>query len=626
LAHFAVARYNPDGSLDTTFGTNGKVTTDFNNRPDNLNALALQPDGKIVAAGISLNFANFYNFGLARYNPDGSLDASFGSGGKVTTDFFGFDGEDDEAFAVAVQTDGKIIAAGTANLRGDFGLARYNADGSLDASFGTGGKVTTDFNGKADVGSSMTLQPDGKIIVAGIANVTAPPPNAQNTSGDFALARYNTNGTLDSSFGNGGKVTTDFSGSLDAANAVALQPDGKIVAAGAADNSISKGIGFDFALARYAGAGAQVQPAARLRFSVNSYTVGEGAGHADITVQRTTDTTVAVSVDYLTIDDTARQRSDYMLSSGTLLFNPGEDSKTFTVPIIDDAYTEGTESLILTLTNPSGATIDTTGFGFARLQIQDNDPAAATSNPIDDNQFFVRQHYLDFLSREPDPGGLAFWTGELNKCGSDAACLRQRRIDVSDAFQFEAEYQQTAGFIYRIYKASFGTRPSYYQFMPDRTRVVGGPQLDASKTSFANQFTQRAAFTAQYPSDLTPEQYVDKLNVNTGGSLTQAERNALVSGLKSGAETRGTVLRKVAENAAFTDKEYNSAFVVSLYFGYLRRDAEPGGFEFWLAQINRFPLRNVEGQHALVCSFITSREYQERFGSIVTRTNGECPH
>jgi uncharacterized delta-60 repeat protein/uncharacterized repeat protein (TIGR01451 family) len=168
------------GDLDPTFGTGGKVTTDFAGSNAGANGVALQADGKIVAAGFA-DSGSGSDFALARYNPDGSLDASFGTGGKVTTDFAG---GSDSAFGVALQADGKIVAAGFADSgsRGDFALARYNPDGSLDASFGTGGKVTTDFAGSGDEAFGVALQADGKIVAAGFAG--------SGSRGDFALARY----------------------------------------------------------------------------------------------------------------------------------------------------------------------------------------------------------------------------------------------------------------------------------------------------------------------------------------------------------------------------------------------------------------------------------------------------
>lgn len=242
---FALARYNRDGSLDASFGTAGKVTTDFLNIFDQANALALQPDGKIVAAGISRDQMDRADFALARYNSDGSLDASFGSAGKVVTDFAG---DLDTAGGIALQPDGRIVAAGASlvGMNGDFALVRYNSDGSLDASFGVGGKVTTDFFGFGDSANNVRLLPDGRIIAAGSAF-------RSSTLVDFALARYNSDGSLDPSFGVNGKVTTDFFGFSDTASALIIQSDGRVVAAGGANNLNSTGL--DFALARYNGDG-----------------------------------------------------------------------------------------------------------------------------------------------------------------------------------------------------------------------------------------------------------------------------------------------------------------------------------------------------------------------------------
>lgn len=244
---FALVRYNPDGSLDTSFGVGGKVKTDFFNYEDYINAVALQPDGKIVAAGRARDGAALF-FGIARYNKDGSLDSTFGSGGKVVTSFFGYG---DDAHALAIQPDGKLVVAGTAFaaplFTGDgpnptFGLARYNSDGRLDQTFGTAGKVTTDF---ANIITSIAIQPDGKIIAGG--NVSN-----RDTNTDFAVARYNKDGSLDPTFGSGGKAVTDFLHQPDSVAGLALQPDGKIVVAGSVYTSLlpdnaAEGLG----LARY---------------------------------------------------------------------------------------------------------------------------------------------------------------------------------------------------------------------------------------------------------------------------------------------------------------------------------------------------------------------------------------
>ena len=239
---FAVARYNSEGSLDTSFGTGGKTTTDFGGGAlpygDNASSVVIQSDGKIVVAG-SLTP---WDFGIARYNTDGTLDSSFGTGGKVRTDF---NGNNDVAYSLLIQNDGKIVVVGSGRNGsiGDyaFAIARYNTDGSLDTSFGTGGKVITDFGTGNDYGDGGVIQPDGKIVVTG---------DAYNGSiGDYAFAvvRYNTDGSLDTSFGTGGKVITDFGSGDDSAYSAMIQADGKIVAGGESSN----GSNYDFAVARY---------------------------------------------------------------------------------------------------------------------------------------------------------------------------------------------------------------------------------------------------------------------------------------------------------------------------------------------------------------------------------------
>lgn len=236
---FSLVRYYSDGSLDRSFGIEGVATTPILSDEDRVSAIAIQTDGKIVAAGYSRNSnGSLSDFALARYNTDGSLDTSFDSDGKVTTQVFS---SQSLAAAVVIQTDGKIVAVGssaTSSSR-DFALVRYNTDGSLDSSFGNGGKVTTPILNGSDHATAVTLQSDGKIVVAG--------RSYNGSNDDFALARYNPDGTLDTSFDGDGKVTTSvINGGY--ANAVAVQSDGKIVTAGTCGN----GYYFtDFALVRY---------------------------------------------------------------------------------------------------------------------------------------------------------------------------------------------------------------------------------------------------------------------------------------------------------------------------------------------------------------------------------------
>ena len=246
IAVAAVFGQTTTGNLDPTFGSGGTVRTDFSGNIDRANAVAIQPDGKIVAAGSSFSSSKTVeDFIVARYNTNGSLDKRFGNNGKITTDFFR---NVDTINALAIQPDGKIVVAGFAQLAGNggtprvFALARYTSDGRPDPTFGSGGSLTTSFGGTFASASAIMLQPDGKIVVAGTADFN---PRVPGSGLDFALARYLPNGGLDASFGDAGKVVFDFFGSFDQANAAALQPDGKIIVVGSASyDSFNRDIGF----------------------------------------------------------------------------------------------------------------------------------------------------------------------------------------------------------------------------------------------------------------------------------------------------------------------------------------------------------------------------------------------
>jgi len=246
--HFALARYNPDGTLDDTFDVDGKVTTDFDDRHSQAFSVAVQADGKIVVAGDAINRGDPSNPGfiiaVARYNTDGSPDSDFDVDGKVTTDFNGF--SDVLARSVAIQADGKIVVAGVAAVDGSdvFALARYNSDGSMDSEFDVDGRVFTGFGSGSPAVNSVAIQPAGnRIVVAGYVSFRG--------VSNFALARYNLDGTLDTSFGTFGTLNTDFRGGNDEATSMAIQADGKIVVAGVADDR-------DFALARYEGVAPEI--------------------------------------------------------------------------------------------------------------------------------------------------------------------------------------------------------------------------------------------------------------------------------------------------------------------------------------------------------------------------------
>jgi Tol biopolymer transport system component len=364
-----------------------------------------------------------------------------------------------------------------------------------------------------------------------------------------------------------------------------------------------------------------------------NFFASETDGHAVITVARTAgDPSVAFSVNYATANDTAVERSDYIAAFGKLDFAPGELSKTFDVLLNDDAFVEDIEDVTLTLSSPTNGV--NLGRSTALLLITSDDTTPPTSNPLDQSQFFVAQHYHDFLGREPDAAGLAFWVNEIEQCGSDARCREVKRVNVSAAFFLSIESQQTGYLVYKTNGAAFGTRRvdgafplTLPEFLTDTHSIGAGfvvnqgdwqARLEANKQAYFNEFVSRASFLGQYPAYIPAAQFVDSLNANAGGVLTQAERDSLVNRLGAGQLNRGQALREVAENAAFSTQEKNRAFVLMQYFGYLRRnpddlpDHDSSGWQFWLGKLDRFNGNFISAE--MVKAFIASDEYRHRFG------------
>jgi hypothetical protein len=247
------------------------------------------------------------------------------------------------------------------------------------------------------------------------------------------------------------------------------------------------------------------------------------------------------------------------------------------------------------------------------------------ANDIDDTTFFVEQQYRDFLGREADDSGHHFWSGEIAKCGGDAACVQRSRVNTSGAFFLSIEFQETGYMLYRFNKASFGVMPRRNQFLVDMQAASQGvvvglegwqQRLEDNKRRAAEAWVARAEFRQRYDS-LTNEQFVAALFQNAGVIVTDAERAALAQGLNSGAETRATVLRKVSDNAEFRRREQNPAFVLMQYFGYLHRNPDEGpdrdmsGFNFWLHKLedNGGDFHKAE----MVRAFIEATEYRHRF-------------
>jgi subtilisin family serine protease len=240
------------------------------------------------------------------------------------------------------------------------------------------------------------------------------------------------------------------------------------------------------------------------------------------------------------------------------------------------------------------------------------------ANPVDVSEYFVRQHYLDFLGREPDESGFNFWSDQILECGGDAACIERKRINVSAAYFLSIEFQQTGGLVDGLYRASYDRRPLYAEFMPDtgivaRDVIVGrgdwARQLESNKQAFVDAWVERPSFRAVYDG-LANDAFVDSLISHTGASFN-GDRNALVSGLTDGTLTRAAVLRQVVENEGFTRAKSDQMFVMMEYFGYLRRDPDESGYQFWLNKLNQFG-GNFE-QAEMVKAFIISGEYRDRF-------------
>ncbi|MFN2532594.1 MAG: DUF4214 domain-containing protein, partial [Pyrinomonadaceae bacterium] len=254
---------------------------------------------------------------------------------------------------------------------------------------------------------------------------------------------------------------------------------------------------------------------------------------------------------------------------------------------------------------------------------------------INDSDFFVHQQYVDFLSRMPDQSGFNFWVNDITQCGSDAGCLDVKRQNVSAAFFLSIEFQQTGYLVYRAYKAAYGNLPSKpvpvrrEKFTPDTRTIANGvivgqtgweQVLENNKQAFMLAFVQRPEFQTAYPAGTTAAQFVDQLDTNAGNVLSSSERSDLINVLgatPADAAKRASVLRSVAENSALQQREFNKAFVLMQYFGYLRRNPDEGpdhdfsGWQFWLDKLNNFNGNFVNAE--MVKAFIVSTEYNQRF-------------
>ncbi len=368
-----------------------------------------------------------------------------------------------------------------------------------------------------------------------------------------------------------------------------------------------------------------------------------------LTVTRVGDVSGSASVNYATADVTASERSDYLTAIGTLRFASGETSKTITVFIVNDSYGEGDESFNATLSNPVGGTLDSPSVATVTIHSDETvDGPNPVKEPTFNTDFFVREHYVDFFNREADLPGLGFWKNQIDEC-TTLECRELRKINVSAAFFLSIEFQQTGYLVERLYKASYGDATGisnfgpphtlsvpvvrFYEFLADTQQigqgvVIGQPGADQilenNKQTLIAEFVQRLRFTTAFPTTLTAAQFVDMLFANAGVTPSATDRNDAINEFGGPAnpstdiDARGRALRRVAENSTLYQQEFNRAFVLAQFFGYLRRnpnenpDSDYSGYEFWLTKLNQFNGNFVNAE--MVKSFIVSGEYLGRFG------------
>lgn len=415
-----------------------------------------------------------------------------------------------------------------------------------------------------------------------------------------------------------------------------------------------------------------------LAFSAANVSVAEDALRVVLTVTRGGTTTGASSIGFTTEDGTATESMDYVTEAGRINFAAGQTNQTIEVLIQDDVFREGAETFTVRLFDPQGGTV--TG-AVTTVTITDNDTATATTNPINDSaEYFVRQQYRDFLNRDPDASGFAFWVGEYNRrvgaCNSTTTagttqrtgCVASARATISLSFFLSVEYQQTGYLVYRAYDVAFarvGTpRPARgqsvqqtaitydeYQFETQTisrgivtTNAAGEASinqatLEANTVAFFRDLVQRPAFVARFPASAGAQAYVGALFDNAGITPTAAERQAAIDAFGSGGvEGRAAALRAVANNDQEYQREFNRAFVLQEYIGYLRRDPDIAGYNFWLNKLDAASTataidrtnvpRDAEAigriQRAeIIESFIRSCEYQRRFGPPTTSPNDQ---
>lgn len=408
---------------------------------------------------------------------------------------------------------------------------------------------------------------------------------------------------------------------------------------------------------------------ANIQFSPTTYTVAKNAGSVRLTVVRTGDTSQAQTVRFSTVGGSATAQRNFEGAAGTITFNAGETSKTITVFITNNSFVEGNRTFTVVLTDPNGGTASGPG-QTATVTITDTNTSPSDTNPIDQRDFFIRQQYRDFLNRDADASGLAFWASQYdlrtNACLSISdqterrKCILRARASISAAFFLSTEFQQTGYLVLRTFVVAFGRIGSpppalgqpvtqlpvrFEEFLADATDVSSGvvngqtgsdQRLETNTVSFLNRFVQRSAFIAKYPTSQTADQFVDALFATAGFTPSASDRQAAITAFGSGGTAgRAAALRSVANTETVFQREFNRAFVLMEYFGYLRRNPDDSpeacrcldGYNFWLRKLDSFTqagenvrdqatvLRRVQ-RAEMIEAFIDSDEYRSRFGPV----------
>src|SRR6266536_2064477 len=287
----------------------------------------------------------------------------------------------------------------------------------------------------------------------------------------------------------------------------------------------------------------------------------------------------------------------------------------------------------LQITQPDGPNLPSElWYGNVKVKPLRFRPGTNTPITINDSDFFVSQHYIDFLSRFPDSGGLDYWANQqINTlCGADTNCIYNRRAAVSASFFFSDEFQKTGYYVYRFYAGTFGRQPSFAEFKADRVQIdPSAANIEASKAAFANAWVQRPEFLQQHGEAdnsafingiITTMMNSTDIGGNNEGYDLSSQASNFISQLNGGA-TRGAVVRQMIDDAGFQDREFNAGFVLLQYFGYMRRGADIGGYNFWLDNLNHRLAGDLGAYRKMVCVFITSPEYQFRFSSTISQTD-----